>query len=117
MALNLKVGTKPTTGVDYQQHLQTHPIVGAVATSKSTKGEKIAESLEGTETIHPGVFSNGMSITVEGGRVLNLGNYETARIGVHITVPCDKASLEEAYTYATNWVSEKIEEAVKLAKE
>lgn len=117
MALNLKTGTTPKTGVDYQQHLQTHPIVGSVATSKSVSGEKIAESLESTETIHPGVFSNGMSITVEGGRVLNLGNYETARVGVTLTVPCDKASLEEAYAYATNWVSDKIEEAIKLAKE
>jgi gamma-glutamyltranspeptidase len=58
-----------------------------------------------------------MAITVEGGRVMNLGNYETARIGVSITVPCSTATLDEAYNFGTTWVSEKIEEAVKAAKE
>ena len=104
-------------GVDYQQHLTTKPVTGMVSTSKSVSGTEIAGSLSETQTLHQGVFSNGMSITVEGGRVMNLGNYETARIGVTITVPCSKDTLDEAYAYATGWVSEKIEEALKLAKE
>ena len=48
---------------------------------------------------------------------MNLGNYETARVGVTITVPCSKDTLEEAYNYATEWVSAKINEAVGMAKE
>lgn len=119
MALKMK-GDKPdapTTGVNYGEHLYTKPVTGMVSTSKSVSGQEIAGSLAETQQLHPGVFTNGMSITVEGGRVMNLGNYETARIGVSITVPCSKESLDDAYQYATSWVSEKIEEAVKLAKE
>ena len=115
MALKMKGGggsKKP----DYSAHLKTKPITGIKSSSKSVKGETIAESTSATETLHPGVFTNGMSITVEGGRVINLGNYETARVGVTITVPCEKGSLDEAYQFATNWVSEKINEAVKDAK-
>lgn len=107
---------KPTTGVDYQKHLQTKPVTGMVSTSKAVSGNPIAESASESKTLHPGVYNDGMSITIEGGRVINLGNYETARIGVTITVPCSKDTLEEAYTYATEWVSEKIEAAVKDAK-
>lgn len=103
-------------GPDYMQHLTTKPVTGMVSSSKSVKGQQMAESASETQTLHPGVFSNGMSITVEGGRVLNLGNYETARVGVTITVPCSPDTLNEAYAYATGWVSEKIEEAVKMAK-
>ena len=88
-----------------------------VSTSKAVKGEEIAGSLSETQTLHSGVYSDGMSIRVEGGRVMNLGNYETARVGVTITVPCSKETLEEAYSYATEWVSEKINEAVAQAKE
>ena len=121
MALKMKGNgsEKPakTLGVDYQQHLQTQPVTGMVSTSKSVKGEEIAGSLSETQTLHQGVFSDGMSIRVEGGRVMNLGNYETARVGVTITVPCNKETLEEAYAYATEWVSEKINEAVAQAKE
>ena len=117
MALKLK---NPPKGVDYQSHLgpkQTKPISGMVATSKSVAGEQIAASVSESKTLNPGVFTDGMSITVEGGRVINLGNYETARIGVSITVPCTKDSLNDAYEYATQWVSERIDEAVKSAKE
>lgn len=117
MALKMSGKSAVKTGVGYQQHLQSKPVTGMVSTSKAVQGKEIATSLSETETLHPGVFSNGMSITVEGGRVMNLGNFETARVGVSITVPCSKDSLEEAYEYATTWVSEKIEEAVKSAKE
>jgi hypothetical protein len=116
MALKLKKnGTG--TGKDYTEHLQTKPVTGMVSSSKSVAGKEVAASASETQTLHPGVFHNGMSITVEGGRVINLGNYETARIGVTITVPCDKDSLNEAYAFGTAWVSEKIDEAVKMAKE
>jgi hypothetical protein len=111
-------GTVPTkTGVDYEKHLTSQPVTGMVTSTKSVSGKEIASAPSETQTLHPGVFTDGMSIRVEGGRVLNLGNYETARVGVTITVPCDKDSLDEAYQYATSWVSEKIEEAVKMAKE
>jgi hypothetical protein len=102
--------------VAYGEHLGTKPITGSTHTAKAVKGQVVAEGVETSETLHPGVFNSGMSITVEGGRVLNLGNYETARVGVTITVPCSKETLEDAYNYATEWVSGKIEEAVKEAK-
>jgi hypothetical protein len=104
-------------GKDYTAHLQTKPVTGMVSSSKAVSGQTIAETASESKTLNPGVFTNGMSITVEGGRVMNLGNYETARIGVTITVPCSTATLDEAYAYATEWVSSKIDEAVKMAKE
>lgn len=114
MALNIK--GKPPTGVDYSAHLSATPVTGMVSTSKAVSGQPIGQTLSESQTLHPGVFTEGMSIRVEGGRVLNLGNYETARVGVTITVPCTKDTLEEAYDYATGWVSTKIDEAVKQAK-
>lgn len=115
MALKLS-GVPKTLGVDYQSHLVTKPLSGQVSTSKSLKGDVIASSTEQSQVLHPGVFSDGMSITVEGGRTINLGNYESAKVGVTITVPCDNTSLNEAYVFATEWISAKIDEAVKLAK-
>lgn len=120
----LKMSEKPLQGSasvkqppDYGKHLQTKPVTAQVSTSKSVAGQEVAKTLPETQVLNPGVFTNGMSITVEGGRVLNLGNYESARVGVTITVPCDKESLNDAYTFATDWVSSKIEEAIKMAKE
>ncbi len=103
-------------GVDYGVHLQTKPVAGMVTIQKSVGGKEIPGGVSETQTLSQGVFGTGMSITVEGGRTLNLGNFESARVGVTITVPCDQGTLEEAYDYATTWVSGKIEEAVKDAK-
>ena len=111
------LGVDLAVGKDYTAHLHSKPITGMASSSKSQAGQVIAETIGESETLHSGVFTNGMSITVEGGRVINLGNYETARVGVTITVPCTKETLDEAYNYATGWVSDKITEALKMAKE
>ena len=105
----------PAHKADYTQHL-TQPVTGMVSEVKTVSGAQVASTLSETQTLNPGVFSDGMSIRVEGGRVINLGNYETVRIGVTITVPCTKDTLNDAYEFGTTWVSSKIDEAVAMAK-
>lgn len=112
-------GEKPNSGVSYAKHLQpsvAKPIVGMATTQKTSGGEPLPGGIEESETVHPGVFTDGMSITVEGGRTINLGNYESAKIGVSITVPCDKDTLNDAYDFGTEWVSSKINEAITMVK-
>lgn len=117
MALNITGDLpKPTVGKDYGEHLGTKPITAHTSTMKTVKGKEQPSGMSETETVHPGVFTSGMTITVEGGRTINLGNFESARVGVTITVPCDQAGLNDAYEWATNWVSERIDEAMKEAK-
>ena len=117
MALKGLEQKKPASGVDYGTHLASKPVTAMVTSDKVVSGQTVAQSASESQVLHPGMFAtNGMSITVEGGRVLNLGNYETARIGVTITVPCSPETLEHAYQFATDWVSGKIEETVKDAK-
>jgi hypothetical protein len=117
VAMALKgVGTA-VKGVDYGKHLTAKPVVAHVSTSKAVKGAEVASSVEESKTLHKGVFTDGTLITVEGSRTLNLGNYESARVGVTLTVPCTKDTVDDAYEYATNWITGKIEEAVALAKQ
>lgn len=47
-------------------------------------------------------------VTVDYGLTLNLGNYESARIGVAVSIPCYKEEIEEAHVVATKWAEEKI---------
>jgi hypothetical protein len=108
---------KPTPlGVYYGLDKVSEPITTHVTKEKATKGVTHPSDIQESAILHPGVFTDGTKVTVEGGRTLNLGNYESARIGVTITVPCDKGSIEESYQWATDWVSKKIEDAVKEAK-
>jgi hypothetical protein len=130
----LKMGgtsVKVNAGVNYAPHLnepvhhlgkatvkpaQAKPIIGMSTTEKTSGGVPLPGGIEESETVHPGVLTDGMAITVEGGRTINLGNYESARIGVSVTVPCDKDTLNDAYEFATEWVSGKITEAITAVK-
>lgn len=119
MGLIVKGGKTPGVkkpGVNYGHHLTTQPVTGKVSSAKSVAGTVVAETLDETTTVHPGVFTDGMSITVTGGRTLNLGNYESAKVSVSLTVPCDTNCINEAYDWATSWVSNRIEIAVAQAK-
>ena len=105
----------------YTQHLETKPVTSFTSVEHLTKNEPVphpGNKAGETKMEHPGMFTalSNMSISVEGGRTLNLGNYESARIGVTITVPCDPNSLGEAYDWASEWVSERINDAVNDAK-
>lgn len=110
MALNLGKG-KP--GLSYDQHLKASPVVSSVSVEKKSGKEPYTSPTNSTVIEHPGVFaSKGVlcTVTLEGSRTLNLGNFESARIGVSISIPCDAEAVGEAYTWGTNWVSQRIEE-------
>lgn len=46
-------------------------------------------------------------VAVEMSMTVNLGNFESARISVALTVPCYQEEHEEAYEYARKWVEKK----------
>ena len=48
------------------------------------------------------------SVSLELGLTLNLGNYETARLSVSITLPCYKEEAHEAYNFARQWVMHRV---------
>ena len=120
--MGIQIIVKPVVGV-YQKHLTSvsatsGTLIEKVASHKGgEKSVKILKSEEKTE--HPGVIfpeSDTIIMEVQGGSTINLGNFESARIGVHLRLPCNKDSLEETYKFATDWIGEKINSAVKDAK-
>lgn len=111
---------------DYSAHLGTpqktvsKPIIGIVSKEKK-KGTEPSVGPVG-ESVNVGdqnIFvskPNAIIVVVDGGRTLNLGNYESAKVGVSISIPCDFEKLEDAFDFGSEWVSAKIDEAVKEAK-
>lgn len=102
----------------YDQHLSTPVKASTNVTLKHGKHEEVLLKAE-EETLNKGVIipaSQMLRVTVEGGATINLGNYESARIGVIVEIPTTKDDLDSAYQWATDWISEKIDKAVKEAK-
>jgi len=47
-------------------------------------------------------------VGVDYGLTMNLGDYESAKIGVSVSVPCYKEELNEAYEFAQAWAEERL---------
>jgi len=50
------------------------------------------------------------------GLTLNLGNYESARVDVSVTVPCYVEDIDKADKWAASWVQKRIEAEVSMIK-
>ena len=109
---------KPPKENPFDAHLTSKPIKGTSSTYKKASGiEKLVAQVE--ETVSKGVVipkEDVIMLTVEGGATINLGNYESARIGVHVQLPTTKETMNESYEWATDWISEKVNAAIKEAK-
>jgi len=42
------------------------------------------------------------------GLTLNMGNYESARVDVEVTVPCYAEEVDSAYEWGRNWASKRV---------
>jgi hypothetical protein len=43
----------------------------------------------------------------------NMGNYESAEVGVFISVPCAHAEVNDVYDFAVNWVDDRMNSAME----
>ncbi len=118
------LGTEiPVEKVDYEDHLDTPvvvpaPVVAETATASVTKTEKQGDQDEvtvqndTTQVGQPMVIPAHKLARVEvaAGKTINLGNYESARCDVRISVPVAIEDVDDAYTFAVDWVEAKMAE-------
>jgi hypothetical protein len=121
--MSINFGTKAGDG--YKAHLGpdsglvSTPVTGTVLAEKGSKSKGFSVYKNSEETINKGVLTSEAELImmeVGGGRTVNLGNFESARIDVHLKIPSTMETMEETYEFATKWVGDKIKEAVDGAK-
>lgn len=76
---------------------------------------KDPELKEETISIHRYITQPAV-VGVELGSTLNMGNYEAARILVHLTVPCYREEVDGAYVWAKDFVEERYKKEVAEAR-
>jgi hypothetical protein len=79
----------------------------ATVTKQFGKDSSKQEVTEETLAVHTFITQPAV-IGVEAGLTMNLGNYESARISVSISVPCYAEERDAAYNEACKWVEERI---------
>lgn len=48
------------------------------------------------------------TVSVDYALTINLGNYESARIGVALTVPCYREEIDQAHVFAKEWAEARV---------
>lgn len=85
----------------------------ALVTRKYMKGGEVIDSSEKEEVLEVRVFVVPPAEVALGlGLTLNLSNYESARVDVHLSEPCYTEEKDEAYDHAEKWVKERIQREV-----
>jgi len=111
MPLKLNGKSFVPSPTNYADHLGSP--VKATVTVESNKTPVTTQQVVNKEPYGVDPNYKGMQIEVSGGRTINLGNYESARVDICITVPCGPGTLESAYKFATEWVDQKMIETIK----
>jgi hypothetical protein len=55
------------------------------------------------------------SVGVNAARTFNLGNYESVKIGVHLSVTVEPEDIEPAFEQVSEWVSDKLSSLAESA--
>ena len=89
--------------------------VAKTVTATAVVNKTQPDGSESSETIdlgHELIAGEAVKIEVAVGLTRNLGNYESLKFHVGITMPChdDEASIEEAYVSSKDWVDAKVNE-------
>jgi hypothetical protein len=76
-------------------------------------GESEKEQPPKEETLAVRCFvTEPAKVSFEYGVTMNLGNYESARVTVQLSVPCYREEIEEAAEFAKSWVEKRIQSEV-----
>ena len=57
------------------------------------------------------------TVSVKAGATINLGNYESARVDVMLSIPCYIEEIDSVYEQAKDWVDTRVSKKYKELKE
>jgi len=80
-------------------------------------GKDIGTPTTTDETIDVRTFNAPHAqVNVEYGLTLNMGNYETARLTVGVSVPCYVEEIDDAHRFAAGWVEKRLSEQIDAVR-
>lgn len=93
-----------------------HILKEVTATVARTYG-KIGAPETKDETIEVKTFvTQPATVEIGYGLTLNIGNYESARVDVKVSVPCYREETDAAYEYAKTWAESRVKQEVAAVR-
>tara|TARA_B100000809_G_C15134750_1_gene530082 strand:+ start:3369 stop:4010 length:642 start_codon:yes stop_codon:yes gene_type:complete len=87
-------------------------------TKTFSESGKILSEVEGDTEIlaTPEFIGPTAAVSVDMGATMNLGDFNSAKVGVFVSVPCYTTEIDEAYAFATNKAKEFLNKEIKDIK-
>lgn len=114
MGLKMKTEALPPAGSQYDEHLGVQDVqvkpVQAMTSVELGAGKGKFQTPSESQDVIPGQFETykEFAIGIEGSRTINLGDYNSCRIGVSLNIPCHPKNAEQAYAWGLEWIGQKI---------
>lgn len=100
-----------------QKPQEVNAVAGRILVQKTVGRKKNATATDAEETIEADIFhaphamvSCGMGVTV------NMGNYESCKVDVHVSIPCYPAEVAQAYNKVRGWCEQVVRREIDLLK-
>lgn len=88
-----------------------------VVTVKKTQAGTVNADYEKREEIEVSRFVTTPALVTAGaGATLNMGNYESLRIDVRVSLPCYVEEIDGMYLKARDWVDERLSKEIEEVK-
>lgn len=91
--------------------------VGTVSEQKKSGGQILTDEtteqkveLPETMSAQQGGEAPWCEVGVDASYTKNMGNYESAKFGVNLRVPCQQTEIDQAFKFANDWVDAKMQE-------
>lgn len=98
---------------EYSKHFSMEVLGTTTVEKKTPVGVVQTEEVEKVASpLLSGTLNQNASVMIGASRTVNLGNYESAKISVAVTLPCEVSSISEIYEFGVTWVNKKMEEAL-----
>lgn len=106
---------------DYTEHLggkkqaavAIKPKLSVTVSTKEGKGEPVVKQDEQKELAPVITSGTPAVVSVSAGRTINLGNFNSAKVEVSLSFPCDPDDIDECYKHVYGWVDGKMDALMK----
>lgn len=85
--------------------------------SGNTVGEETTEETPNLKVGENKLGDPWCTVGFEAGYTHNLGNYQSARVAVMLSVPCPHSEIDEVYDMAQSWVNERMTKVIEELNE
>jgi hypothetical protein len=93
------------------------PVLAVVQRQYQQNGAPVGRPQTSNETLEVRQFvTEPAKVGVNMGLTLNLGNFESARIDVSLSIPCYSEETDAAYLYAKDWVEKRLNTEVQSVR-